>query len=289
MTARPSRQIPTRASQSSRLAGTSARPKEVCRSSAMAMSRRASNGSQPSSAAMCATVRPSKRAFTGFTVSKMVSAPQLASRRSGWSPWARSSSRLRCAGSARICFFSSRGRNMTSSQPGIASSTKPLANESRAAMSVGTVRATTLAPRSAAWVPASSFSRHSSTFPAVTCMTFQLSCLPPAASDMSVRSCRDSSSTGPPIPGRNSRPVPGKSTSTEQRWMSSLRAACRLGTGRPSASLWVVDQVDENPMAPAASPALRRSAMAVTSASVASRCTASPPMTTRRSAECPTL
>ena len=120
-------------------------------------------------------------------------------------------------------------------------------------------------------------------------MTFQLTWRPPAASDMSQSRDFDSSSVGPPAATSISRLVPGWSTSTEQRASTSSREAWRLGTGRPSASLWVVDHVDEKPMAPADRPSLSSVAMASNSASVASRSVASSPMTTRRMAEWPTL
>jgi hypothetical protein len=56
-----------------------------------------------------------------------------------------------------------------------------------------------------------------------------------------------------------------------------------------SVSLCVVDHDDENPIAPASMLSRTRACIAAISSGVASRRVASRPITTRRTAECPTL
>src|SRR5207245_9223731 len=88
--------------------------------------------------------------------------------------------------------------------------------------------------------------------------------------------------------GRNLNYVPGNSPQTPARVTSSSTAAHRDGTGTPSASLWVADQVEENPSAPAASPSCNSRTIASTSSSVAARSLAASPIATRPMADCPT-
>jgi hypothetical protein len=195
--------------------------------------------------------------------------------------------RARTAGSARARIRSAGGRAMVSRQPGSPSSTKPDRKLRRTPVPCGSVSATTRAPRAAACVPASSWRRWASGSAGSTVRMFQLSGRR-AASERSVISSISSGLKAPRHPARiSSSWVPGKSRSTDASRISSALDAWRLGTGRPSPSLWVGAWELENPMAPAPSAARRICAIASIWSSVASPSTASSPITTRRMLECP--
>jgi hypothetical protein len=164
---------------------------------------------------------------------------------------------------------------------------KPLANDSRVPRLIGIVRATTLPPFARARSPAASLAAFSSRLNGETAMTFQLMGRW-AATDMSTMRSMAHWSNGPTW-GMISSEVPGYSPTTRARSTSSASVAWRDGTMLPSASLWVRAYDDENPMPPASSPARNRSCIRPISSGVASRRVASAPMTTRRSAECPTM
>ena len=125
-----------------------------------------------------------------------------------------------------------------------------------------------------------------SAFAAVGASTFQLIGRF-AASDISVIS-DFSSSCQRPVPGMNSRVVPGRSRMARASARSSSRLAWREGTGSPFASLWVAAMEDEKPMPPSCTDWRSRATMRSSSSALASWPTARSPITTRRSAEWPT-
>ena len=150
----------------------------------------------------------------------------------------------------------------------------------------GIVSATTLAPISRARSPAASRCSTNAPFIALTVSRFQLSGRRAAADMRAITSrCRSVKSRV----GMNSSDVPGCSPVTRHSASSSSAVACRDGTGSPSASLWVSAHDDEKPRPPAASDSRSRFDIAARSSSVAASPTLRSPITTRRSAQWPTM
>ncbi len=259
-------------------------------SSARTTSTSVSKGSCPRSAAISPTVRPASPALAGLNVSSTVRILQSAraERMPASLECAPRSSRLRSSGSARRCIRSGISRANTSRQPGRPSSTAPCSKERRILTVWGRVRATTTAPRSAAAVDASSWRSQPSGLSEDTPSTFQLTGRSASSESVVMRST--SSSVNPlRHPGTmSSRTVPSCSDTAEHRASSSSRVAALEGTGLPSPSLWVWAREVDSPSAPSSKHALARATMAATSVGDAGRWTASSPMTTRRSEECPT-
>ena len=155
-------------------------------------------------------------------------------------------------------------------------------------MVCGNVNATTVAPRSAAFVPAASWDQAPSGFMAETPSTFQFTGRS-ARSDMVERNSISSSVNPLRQPGTiSSTVVPSWSRTAAARRSISARLAARDGTGCPSPSLCVCTCDVEKPRAPSRSAAWSAVSIAARSASVASPPTARSPITRRRRVECPT-
>ena len=173
--ARGSCQVCARNTQSSSDAAMGGRS-PVRRRSATTTSSRASNGATPRARAISPTVRPSTSAFSGANVSSKTRRSHTARWRKipASSDCAPASSRRRVAGSDNAAMRSSTGRANTSRQPGSPSRMAPCSKLRRSCMVWGSVRATTVAPRSDAAVPAASWLTTPSGFMAETPSTFQL-------------------------------------------------------------------------------------------------------------------
>ena len=155
-------------------------------------------------------------------------------------------------------------------------------------MVCGRVSATTVAPRAAAAVPASSWLQAPSGFIAETPRTFQFTGRS-ASRDMRAKKSISSSVNPLRQPGTiSSTVVPSCSLTAAASRSISLRSAARDGTGWPSPSLCVCTWDVENPSAPSPKAACNAATMASTSEAVASVPTARSPMTSRRSVEWPT-
>ncbi len=122
------------------------------------------------------TVRPSNFLFSGANVSSIMSRSHTARCRKmpASSDWAPASSRRRVSGSENAAMRSSTGSANTSRQPGRPSRIAPCSKLRRICMVCGSVSARTVAPRSAAAVPAASWFHAPSGFMADTPSTFQL-------------------------------------------------------------------------------------------------------------------
>ncbi len=86
----------------------------------------------------------------------------------------------------------------------------------------------------------------------------------------------------------HSRVVPSWAAVSRHSSSTSSHAAQRLGTGRPSPSLWVNERPVENPRPPAAIDSPSRRRISATCSAPASPPTASSFITVLRSAQCPT-
>ncbi len=175
---------------------------------------------------------------------------------------------------------------MTSAHPGMVSNRNPVSKLSLGMTGAGMVSPRTRPPNAAAASDAASCVRASSSSPAMTMRTFQLSGRF-AAADMSPISSA-SASPNWPTPGMNSSVVPSCSPVSAHNAISSSWVAKREGTGAPSPSLWVPASDDEKPMPPSDRLLASSSTIASISSGFASRSHAASPMITRRIAECPT-
>ena len=157
-------------------------------------------------------------------------------------------------------------------------------NDNRIWIPLGSVSATTRAPRRGAGAGVELLLVHAA---GVTPSTFQLSGRS-AANDIEVM--RSTSSSVKPLrqPAMiSSSCVPGWLCTAPARRTSSSRVAAREGTGLPSPSLCVGACDVEKPIAPASSASCSSCSIWSIWSSVAASPTASAPITTRRSAECP--
>ena len=163
--------------------------------SATTTSSSASKGAMPGARATSPTARPSASAFSEANVSSMISRSHTREVAQDARP--RRTARRRRAGGAisgseSAAMRSSTGSANTSRQPGRPSRMAPCSKLSRSCMVWGSVSATTVAPRSAAAVPAASWLQAPSGFMAETPSTFQLTGRS-ASSDMVARKSTSSS------------------------------------------------------------------------------------------------
>ena len=144
----------------------------------------------------------------------------------------------------------------------------PCSKLRRSCMVWGRVRATTVAPRAAAAVPAASWLQASSGFMAETPSTFQLTGRS-ASSDMVERKSMSSSVKPLRQPATmSSTVVPSCWRTAAARRSISSRVAARDGTGWPSPSLCVWTCEVEKPSAPSTSAACSAASMASMSSGV---------------------
>lgn len=201
---------------------------------------------------------------------------------------ARASISARTAGSPSLAARTSPGTSSTSLQPGISHSAQNVPKLMFISTCTGIVSATTRPPTSRAHREGPSWRSIRRGWPAAMLSTFQLSgrfaialIWARRSFSASVKPFRQPSTIASSV-------VPSCSPTTAQSSSSSWTEANRLATGLPSPSECVEDRVVESPRPPELSDSCKSAAMACSSRSLASRSVAAPPITYRRSAQCPT-